>query len=31
MLTPIGPANTALGWRIALHLQSNAQALGSRT
>ncbi len=28
MLTPRGPANTALGWRIATYLQSNAQALG---
>ena len=28
MLTPLGPANTALGWRIATYLQSNAQALG---
>lgn len=28
MLTPLGPANTALGWRIALYLQSNARALG---
>lgn len=28
MLTPLGPANTALGWQIATYLQSNARALG---
>lgn len=28
MLTPIGPTNTALGWRIATYLQSNAARLG---
>lgn len=28
MLTPLGPANTALGWSIATYLQSNAQSLG---
>jgi hypothetical protein len=28
MLTPLGPANTALGWQIAAYLQSNAQVLG---
>lgn len=28
MLTPLGPANTELGWRIATYLQSNAQRLG---
>lgn len=27
MLNPIGPANSALGWRIALYLQANARAL----
>lgn len=27
MLVPMGAANTSLGWRIALYLQSNAQAL----
>ncbi len=28
MLTPLTPANNALGWRMALYLQSNARALG---
>ena len=28
MLTPLGPENTELGWRIALYLQSNARTLG---
>jgi hypothetical protein len=28
MLTPLGPANTALGWQVALHLQANAETLG---
>jgi hypothetical protein len=28
MLTPLGPENTELGWRIAVYLQSNAQRLG---
>lgn len=28
MLTPESPANTELGWRIAVYLQSNAQRLG---
>ena len=27
MLTPMGPANTELGWQIALYLQSNARTL----
>ena len=27
MLTPMGPANTELGWQIAYYLQSQAQAL----
>ncbi len=28
MLTPLAPANTALGWQIARYLQSSAHALG---
>ena len=28
LLLPLGPESTALGWRIAIHLQSNARPLG---